>query len=97
MPDIPVLDSTMYYEDHGDGNPVVLLHGNPTSSHLIMTPSTIRWCQDHIADLEVEHVGPGIHFVQEDSGPAIGIAIAIARWREQQGLVKQPSSQGEPE
>ena len=34
MPDIPVLDSTMYYEDQGDGNPVVLLHGNPTSSYL---------------------------------------------------------------
>ena len=34
MPDIPVLDSTMYYEEHGDGNPVVLLHGNPTSSYL---------------------------------------------------------------
>jgi haloalkane dehalogenase len=34
MPDIPVLDSTMHYEDHGDGSPVVLLHGNPTSSYL---------------------------------------------------------------
>ena len=34
MPDISVLDSTMYYEDHGVGNPVVLLHGNPTSSYL---------------------------------------------------------------
>ena len=34
MPDVDVLGSTMYYEDHGDGNPVVLLHGNPTSSYL---------------------------------------------------------------
>ena len=34
MPDISVLDSTMYYEDHGDGSTVVLLHGNPTSSYL---------------------------------------------------------------
>ena len=34
MPDVRVLDSTMYYEDKGDGNPVVLLHGNPTSSYL---------------------------------------------------------------
>jgi haloalkane dehalogenase len=31
---MPVLDSTMYYEDQGDGDPVVLLHGNPTSSYL---------------------------------------------------------------
>ena len=76
MPDIPVLDSTMYYED---------------DSGAIMTPATIEWCRDHIADLEVEHVGPGIHFVQEDSGPAIG------RWMERQGLVKQPSTQGKPE
>lgn len=28
MPGMPVLDSTMYYEDQGDGGPVVLLHGN---------------------------------------------------------------------
>ena len=34
MPGMPVLDSTMYYEDQGDGGPVVLLHGNPTSSYL---------------------------------------------------------------
>ena len=34
MPDVRVLDSTMYYEDKGDGNPVVLLHGNPSSSYL---------------------------------------------------------------
>jgi pimeloyl-ACP methyl ester carboxylesterase len=34
VPDMPVLDSTMYYEDQGDGDPVVLLHGNPTSSYL---------------------------------------------------------------
>jgi hypothetical protein len=32
MPGMPVLDSTMYYEDQGDGGRVVLLHGNPTSS-----------------------------------------------------------------
>ncbi|MEV7593118.1 haloalkane dehalogenase [Streptomyces sp. NPDC089922] len=34
MPTIDVLDSTMYYEDRGDGVPFVFLHGNPTSSHL---------------------------------------------------------------
>ncbi|MET7439989.1 haloalkane dehalogenase [Streptomyces sp. NPDC004082] len=33
MPTIDVLDSTMYYEDLGSGTPVVLLHGNPASSH----------------------------------------------------------------
>ncbi|MFJ3222573.1 haloalkane dehalogenase [Streptomyces sp. NPDC086783] len=33
MPTIDVLDSTMHYEDLGSGAPVVLLHGNPASSH----------------------------------------------------------------
>jgi haloalkane dehalogenase len=32
MPSIDVLDSTIHYEASGDA-PVVLLHGNPTSSH----------------------------------------------------------------
>lgn len=34
VPDVSVVDSTMYYEDRGDGNPVVSLHSNPTSSYL---------------------------------------------------------------
>ena len=53
----------------------------------IMTPSTVRWYQDHIAALEVEHIGSGIHFVQEDNGPAIGAAIAT--WRQRHGLTGQ--------
>lgn len=34
MPDVEVLDSTIYYEEWGAGDPIVLLHGNPTSSYL---------------------------------------------------------------
>ena len=34
MPDIDVLDSTIHYEEVGEGAPIVLLHGNPTSSFL---------------------------------------------------------------
>jgi haloalkane dehalogenase len=34
MPSIDVLDSTMFYEQAGSGPPLVLLHGNPTSSYL---------------------------------------------------------------
>ena len=34
VPGVPVPDSAMCYEDLGDGNAVVLLHGNPTSSYL---------------------------------------------------------------
>lgn len=64
--------------------PKLLLTFDPGA---IMSASAIRWCQDHIAALEVEHIGPGIHFVQEDNGPAIGAAIAT--WRQRQGLVRQ--------
>jgi haloalkane dehalogenase len=31
---VPVLDSEMAYVDTGDGDPIVFLHGNPTSSYL---------------------------------------------------------------
>ena len=34
MPDIEVLDTVMHYEEAGAGDPIVLLHGNPTSSFL---------------------------------------------------------------
>ena len=34
MPDIAVLDSTMHFVDEGAGDPIVFLHGNPTSSFL---------------------------------------------------------------
>ncbi|WP_327232872.1 haloalkane dehalogenase [Streptomyces sp. NBC_01317] len=34
MPSIPVLDSTLHYEDSGSGTPFVFLHGNPGSSHV---------------------------------------------------------------
>jgi haloalkane dehalogenase len=34
MPNLDVLDSTIAYRDQGAGAPIVLLHGNPTSSHL---------------------------------------------------------------
>lgn len=31
---VPVLDSTLHYREAGEGRPVLLLHGNPTSSFL---------------------------------------------------------------
>jgi haloalkane dehalogenase len=61
--------------------PKLLLTFDPGA---IMTPPPITWCRDHIAALDVEHVGPGLHFVQEDNGPSIGIAIAA--WRHRRGL-----------
>lgn len=34
MPTIAVLDSTIHYEERGEGTPFVFLHGNPASSYL---------------------------------------------------------------
>jgi haloalkane dehalogenase len=34
MPTVAVLDSSIHYQETGSGTPVVLLHGNPGSSHL---------------------------------------------------------------
>src|SRR5882724_8988170 len=34
MPEIKALDSTIHYRESGRGDPIVLLHGNPTSSYL---------------------------------------------------------------
>jgi haloalkane dehalogenase len=36
----------------------------------------VQWTRDHIADLEVVDLGPGLHFVQEDHPDAIGQGIA---------------------
>jgi haloalkane dehalogenase len=42
----------------------------------LITEPVVAWCREHIAALEIEPIGPGLHFVQEDHGPAIGNAIA---------------------
>jgi len=65
-----------------DDVPKLLLTFEPGS---IMTPPVIDWCRENVAALEVEHVGPGNHFVQEDQGPAIGTALAAWRRRHRPG------------
>ena len=46
--DVPILDSWMRTRETGSGNPIVFLHGNPTSSYLWrnVTPrlQTVGWC-----------------------------------------------------
>ena len=42
----------------------------------VVTEPVVAWCRRHIASLEIEPLGPGLHYVQEDHGPAIGKAIA---------------------
>jgi hypothetical protein len=62
---VVVIDSEMTYVDTGAGDPMVFLHGNPTSSYLCRTWPNQR-----------EVTVKGIHFVQEDSPAEIGRAIA---------------------
>ncbi len=51
----------------------------------IMTPPVVDWCRQTIASLEIEQVGPAIHFVQEDQGQAIGRSVAA--WADRHGLL----------
>lgn len=50
----------------------------------IITEPVVSWCRQHIAALEIEKIGPGVHYVQEDHGAAIGKAIAA--WMGRCGL-----------
>ncbi|HEX2296437.1 MAG TPA: haloalkane dehalogenase [Actinomycetota bacterium] len=61
--------------------PKLLLTFDPGA---VMTEPLVAWCRSHVSALEVEHVGPGIHYVQEDQGPAIGRSIAA--WMARRGL-----------
>jgi haloalkane dehalogenase len=45
----------------------------------LITERAARWCQDRMRNLEVEKIGPGLHFVQEDHPEAI--AAAVREWR----------------
>lgn len=53
--------------------PKLLLTFDPGA---ILSQPVVDWCRENITALDVQHVGPGNHFVQEDQGPAIGAAIA---------------------
>jgi haloalkane dehalogenase len=47
---------------------------------LIRAPM-VAWCREHIRRLEVQPIGPGSHFVQEDHPEAIGDAVKAWRRR----------------
>ena len=53
----------------------------------LITEPVVAWCREHIAALEIEAIGPGVHFVQEDQGPAIGKAIAA--WMQRHRLAAE--------
>ena len=47
----------------------------------------VKWCQANLANLETEHLGEGLHFLQEDHPHAIG--ENVARWLQEK--VRRPS------
>ena len=46
---------------------------------ILIQGAILDWCKHHIRALEVQHIGPGSHFVQEDHPEEIGDAIQA--WR----------------
>ncbi|MGO9572403.1 MAG: haloalkane dehalogenase [Desulfomonilaceae bacterium] len=61
---VPVLDTEMAYVDTGDGDPIVFLHGNPTSSYLWR--NVIPYLEERCRCLAPDLIGMG------DSGKAPG-------------------------
>lgn len=67
MPVQHVLDSTIFYQEVGDGTPIVFLHGNPTSSHL--------W-RDVIPAVPGRRLAPDLIGMGESGKPAIDYSFA---------------------
>lgn len=41
----------------------------------LIGPKKVEWAQEHLPNLQVKHIGKGVHFVQEDHPKAIGSEI----------------------
>ena len=52
--------------------PKLLLHARPGA---ILRKDLVAWCRDHVRNLTVVDIGPGLHFVQEDRPHEIGEAL----------------------
>lgn len=53
--------------------PKLLLYADPGA---LIRPPLVRWCRDHLKNLETIDLGPGVHFLQEDHPHRIGAALA---------------------
>ena len=85
---IPILDSEIAYVDVGQGEPVVFLHGNPTTSYLWR--NIIPYMSDHYRCLAPDLIGMG------DSGKIPGESLYtyadhypyLSAWFEAMGLTE---------
>jgi haloalkane dehalogenase len=48
---------------------------------VLITARTVEWCRANFRSLEVEHLGAGVHYVQEDHPEEIGDAVKAWRRR----------------
>lgn len=55
-----------------------------SSPTLLITDKMAAWCQENVAGLKIEHVGPAGHHAQEDQPEAI--AAAISAWADRNAL-----------
>lgn len=53
--------------------PKLLFHASPGR---IVTPRLLEWCQAHLKNLQLVHIGEGLHFLQEDNPDVIGSELA---------------------
>ena len=90
---VTVLKTEMAYVDAGSGDPIVFLHGNPTSSYLWRNISPLpklfinadpgiilTGAQREFCRTwhnQKEVTVKGLHFIQEDSPNEIGAAVAV--------------------
>jgi haloalkane dehalogenase len=61
--------------------PKLLLYATPG---LLIPEAVVQWCQANLPNCDTVHVGPGTHYIQEDSPASIG--IAINDWMQTNGL-----------
>ena len=53
--------------------PKLLFYAKPG---ILVTASTVTWCKQHLKNLKVINIGPGIHYIQEDNPHLIGEQLA---------------------
>jgi len=53
--------------------PMLMIYATPG---VIGNEMAVQWAEDNLMNLETVHIGPGLHFIQEDSPDAIGEAIS---------------------
>jgi glyoxylase-like metal-dependent hydrolase (beta-lactamase superfamily II)/pimeloyl-ACP methyl ester carboxylesterase len=53
--------------------PMLMIYATPG---ILGNEMAVQWAEDNLMNLETVHIGPGLHFIQEDNPDAIGEAIS---------------------